>query len=352
MVAIAHRYADEYVQNPPRSHQLFLVYGSDAGLVRERSRALLQIDAGSASGSSETLSLSGDAIASDPNALLDEVHSLRLFDQVRSAIRISLGARNLIPVLELLLRSAPFEARIVVEAGPLKPTAPLRKWFESQATAVAIECYSDQPNDLRRLIVHQISSCGASIESDAIEVLAEILGEDRGVTRSEIEKLCLYTNGQRPVTLRDVADVLITPSSIDGSDIIMDAVLGNEHATIESLSAIATLSSEFNAISSKLLRHILALHAARAQVAAGLGRNVALQNFLRSLNAFQKMKEISAGLNLDTGADTVALVDRFYALVRETRHTSLLADTKLSYALIALARLSKMRQGRKTPSIL
>ncbi|WP_298358906.1 DNA polymerase III subunit delta [Rhodoblastus sp.] len=347
MVAIAHRHADEYVRNPQHSHHIFLVYGGDAGLVAERSRALLRIEAGSATGSDETLSLSGDVVATDPNALLEEVHSLRLFDQARSAIRISLGGRNLIPVLDLLLRSAPFQARVVVEAGPLKPSAPLRKWFESQASAVAIECYSDQPKDLRRLIAQQIASVGASIDSDAIEMLAEILGEDRRVTRSEIEKLCLYTNGQRAVTLNDVADVLTTSSSIDGSDIIMDAILGNEDATIESLNAIAMHSSEFNGVSSNLLRHILALHTARAQVAAGLSQNVALQNFVRALNAYPKIQEISSALDLERCADTAALLDRVYALVRETRQTVVLADTKLSYALIALAHASKTRRGQK-----
>jgi DNA polymerase-3 subunit delta len=347
MASVAHRHADEYVRSPQRSHLIFLVYGTDAGLVSERSRALLQTDAGPDSASGEMLILSGDAIASDPNALLDEIHSLKLFDQAPSAIRISVGARNLIPVFDLVLRSAPFEARIVVEAGALKPTSPLRKWFESQTLAVAIECYSDQPKDLRRLIVQQISSRGAAIDPDAIEMLAEILGEDRGVSRSEIEKLCLYTNGQRSITLCDVAEVLTASSSVDGSDIIMDAILGKQDAIIEALSAIPTHSSEFNAVSSNTLRHILALHTARVQVAAGSGRDAALQNFLRSLNAFQKKKEISSGVDLEGDADTVRLVNSFYALVRETRRTGLLADVKLSHALIALAHLSKKRQRGK-----
>ncbi len=348
MATVAHRHADEYVQNPQRSHHIFLVFGTDAGLVSERSRALLQAEAGPVSGPGETLSLAGDAIASDPGVLLDEIHSLRLFDQAPSAIRISAGARNLIPALDRVLRSAPFEARIVVEAGALKPTAPLRKWFESQASAVAIECYSDQPKDLRRLIVQQISSCGAAIESDAIEMLTVLLGEDRGISRSEIEKLCLYTNGQRPVTPGDVVEVLATSSSRGGSDIVMDAILGNEEATIAAFNAIATHSSEFNAISTNILRHILSLHAAGAQVAAGFGRDVALQNFLRALNAFQKKNEILAGLNLEAEAETVGLVNSFYALVRETRHTALLGDAKLSYALFALAHRSKKRQRQKS----
>ena len=179
-------------------------------------------------------------------------------------------------------------------------------------------------------------------------MLAEILGEDRGVSRSEIEKLCLYTNGQqRPITLHDITQVLTASSSVDGGNIIMDAILGNQDATIKSLSAIATHLSVFHTVSTNTLRHILALHAARVQVAAGFGRDAALQNFLRSLNAFAKKQEIIAGLNLDGSVNTVELVNSFYALVRETRHTGLLADVKLFHALTALAHLFKQRQRQK-----
>jgi DNA polymerase-3 subunit delta len=346
MVTIAHRNADEYVQNPQPSHHMFLVYGTDAGLVSERSRTLLRTDIRGKTASHQTISLSGDVVASDPNILLDEIHSLKLFDQGPSAIRLSIGARNLVPALELAMKGAPFEARIVVEAGPLKPTAPLRKWFESQGLAAAIACYSDQSKDLRRLIVQQMSTCGGSIESDAVELLVEILGEDRGISRSEMEKLCLYANGQHAITSRDVSEILATSSSIDGGDMIMDAIFGNMDATIDSLSAIGTQISEFNSVSANALKHIVALHCARIQIAAGSGRDAALENFLRSLNAFKKKQEISIGLNLDDSVDTVQLINSFYDLVREARHNSLLAEPKLARALIALANVFRKMQKK------
>lgn len=350
MVTIAHRNADEYVQNPQSSHHMFLVYGTDAGLVSERSRALLKTDIGGKTASQQTISLSGDVVASDPNILLDEIHSLKLFDQGPAAIRLSIGARNLVPALELAMKGAPFEARIVVEAGALKPAAPLRKWFESQGLAAAIGCYSDQSKDLRRLIVQQMSSRGASIELDAMALLLEILGEDRGISRSEIEKLCLYANGPHAITSRDVAEILATSSSIDGGDIIMDAILGNMDATIDSLNAVGTQISEFNSVSANALKHIVALHSARIQIAAGFGRDAALENFLRSLNAFKKKQEISIGLKLEDSVDAVQLINCFYDLVRDARHTSLLAETKLARALIALANASRKRQKQKPQS--
>ncbi|MGO8737954.1 hypothetical protein [Rhodoblastus sp.] len=345
MVAVAHRHADEYVRNPQAMHHLFLVFGPDTGLVCERARALLLRDGGEPPNMRrETVSLTGDAIASDPNLLLDEIHSLRLFDHAPSAIRVSVGNRNLIPAFELVAKSTPFEARIVVEAGPLKRTAPLRKWFESQSLAAAIECYADQPQDLRRLIDQQISSCGASIESEAAQMLLGMLGEDRLLSRLEIEKLCLYTNGQHAITSNDVIELLAASTSVDGGEIIQDAILGNLDSMIGSMSSLAMNVSDCNSFSMNALRHILAVHLARAQVSAGMSRDAALQTLIRSLNAFKRKQELSVELNLQGSADAAGLVYNFYDLVRELRHSGLMIEVKLSHALTALAHSGRKRK--------
>lgn len=337
MVTIAHRHADEYVQRPRPSHYLFLVFGTDAGLTSERARTLLHAESGGAGASRRTQHYSGDAIVSDPSVLLDEVRSLGLFDLRPASIRISLGARNLIPALELALKSAPFEARIVVEAGPLRSSSPIRKWFDSQTAAAAIECYSDETKDLRRLIDQQVSSSGASIEADAVDMLLDILGEDRLISRTEIEKLCLYTNCQRAITSQDVTELLANSCSLYGGDIILECLLGNVDSAVEALSATATRTSESNAILGNLLRYMLAVHLARAQIAAGVRRDGVLQGLLRSFNAFKKEREISDHLVMDSKTDRTDSVKGAYNLVRDTRQNNLLADAKLSRALIALS---------------
>ena len=342
MVTITHRHADEYVQRPHPSHYLFLVFGTDAGLISERARTLLRAESGGAS--RRMRNFSGEAIVSDPSLLLDEIHSLGLFDLTPASIRISLGAGNLVPALELALKSAPFEARIVVEAGPLRSAAPLRKWFESQSAAAAIECYSDQSKDLRRLIELQISSSGASIEADAVDMLLNILGEDRLISRTEIEKLCLYANCQRAITSQDVSDLLASSCSLYGGDIILECLLGNVNSTVEASTVTATRTSDSNAILSNLPRYMLAIHLARAQIAAGINRDGVLRGLLRSLNTFKNGQPLSDRVIMDSSTDRTEMVKDVYDLIRETRRNNLLAEVKVSRALIVWSKTSNHKR--------
>ena len=49
---------------------------------------------------------------------------------------------------------------------------------------------------------------GLSIAPDALADAVSRLGSDRGVTRRELEKLALYAQGQKSVTLEDVRAVM------------------------------------------------------------------------------------------------------------------------------------------------
>ena len=149
-------------------------------------------------------------------------------------------------------------------------------------------------------------------------MLLEMSGEDRLLSRLEIEKLCLYTNGQHAITLNDVMELSAASTSADGGEIIQDAILGHLDSMIGSMSWLAMNVSDCNSFSMNALRHVLAVHLARAQVSAGMNRDGILQTLIRSLNAFKKKQEIFVGLNLQGLADAAGLVYKFYDLVRSS----------------------------------
>src|SRR5690606_9781087 len=111
--------------------------------VAERSAALLAASgAGDMSADPFSLvTLDGDAL-SDPSRLAEEAWTVPLFGG-RRTIRVTATTRNIAPAVEPLLRDPPTDAFIVIEAGDLKPSAPLRKAVERSDTAVALACYSD-----------------------------------------------------------------------------------------------------------------------------------------------------------------------------------------------------------------
>jgi DNA polymerase-3 subunit delta len=77
--AIRSSEADRFVSRPPADTKLFLLHGSDSGLVRERARKLLRALVDDPADPFQLVELDGDELASDPLRLADEANTIPLF---------------------------------------------------------------------------------------------------------------------------------------------------------------------------------------------------------------------------------------------------------------------------------
>ena len=98
------------------------------------------------------------------------------------------------------LAAPPGDALIVIEAGDLAKSGALRRVFEDADNAAAIPCYPDDGRALEDLVRSQLKSRGLSIDEGALNYAVSRLGSDRGITRSELEKLALYAMGEKTVS--------------------------------------------------------------------------------------------------------------------------------------------------------
>jgi DNA polymerase-3 subunit delta len=209
----------------------YLVHGNDEGLIRERSRgivnALLEGDADPL----RLVRFDGDALAREPGTLAEEAYAVSMFGGHR-VIWIELGARDIAAALEPLLKEPPRECAVVVEAGSLKKGTALRTMFEKMSAGAAIECYPDDRRSIGALIEAQARDAGLRIAPDVRDYLAAFLGSDRMTTRGEIAKLLLYAEGKGEITAADVEAIVsdAAPSALD--DAVDQAFLG-DYAGVE-----------------------------------------------------------------------------------------------------------------------
>jgi len=214
MVAVAARETESFVRSGFSSFPIILLYGPDEGLVSERAAAIAS--ATTAGDKGNILRMDGDDIASDPFRLADEANAISMFGGVR-AIRVRLGAKSVAAGLEPLLAQPPIDARVIIEAGDLKPNHALRQMLEKSRSAAASPCYPEDARDLARLIDESLSQSGLSIAPDARSMLIGLLGEDRRRSRGEIDKLVLYCAGRTSITMEDVLAIVsdAAPQSVD-----------------------------------------------------------------------------------------------------------------------------------------
>src|ERR1700681_3525839 len=190
MTALKAAQVDAFVARPDPARPVVLVFGPDAGLVRERAEALIRGAVDDPRDPFALARLAGDDLAGEPMRLVEEAHTVPLFGG-RRAVWVKAGSRNFVAAVEAVVASPPADCRIVIEAGDLRRNAPLRAVCEKAKSAAVLPCYADTERDLIRLVDDEMRDARLTIAPDARAALASLIGGDRQASRSEIRKLAL-----------------------------------------------------------------------------------------------------------------------------------------------------------------
>ena len=342
MVALRTGEIDGFLARPDPRRPIVLVYGPDAGLVSERTTALLAAAASDNSDPFAIVPLEGDAIASDPGLLQDEARTFGLFGG-RRIVRVRAGSRNFAPALEALLDDPP-EALVLIEAGELRPTSPLRSLCEKSPAAAVIPCYADNERDVMRLIERALKEAGLTIDPDARDELVGLLGADRLASRAELDKLALYAQGKGRVGLDDVQAIIADASALVLDDAIDAAAAGEREAALVALRKARAAGVSATSILSAAIRHVVNLHRLRLSIDRGARPSEVIENakpkiFFRRKPAFER-----ALARLDAAALEGTITSLSLANLEARRNFSL-ADAIVERALLNLARGARSRSS-------
>lgn len=268
MAALKTSEIESFVARPDPARAVVLVFGPDAGLVSERADAIVRASVDDAADPFALVRLDGDALASDPARLIDEATTVPLFGG-RRAIRVRAGGRNFVPAVEALLAAPLRDCRVVIEAGDLKKSAPLRSAIEKAKAAVAIPCYVDGEREIARLVDDEMRSAKLTLAPDAREMLIPLLGGDRRASRAELQKLILYAQGKDRVELDDVVAVVADASAQELDALVDAAFSGEKEDTERELAKAEVARIHAAAIIGAALRQCERLHVLALDVAAG-----------------------------------------------------------------------------------
>src|SRR5258706_1321852 len=93
MVALRGKEIEAFLVRPDPGRPIILLYGPDAGLVRERADALMASAVDDPNDPFSLVRLDGDELAAEPSRLVDEAMTVPLFGG-RRAIRVRAGSRR------------------------------------------------------------------------------------------------------------------------------------------------------------------------------------------------------------------------------------------------------------------
>ncbi|HEX3699592.1 MAG TPA: DNA polymerase III subunit delta [Phenylobacterium sp.] len=189
---------ERFLKAPEPAIRAALIYGRDAGVVRDRGHELARRIAKDPDDPFDVAQLTDGDLEADASRLEGELAAQSLMGG-RRLIRLRLTSDKAGPdklAAEAIARHAAGElnpdAFLLIEAGALGRDSSLRKIAEKADGAAVIPCYEDEPGDVARLARELLAKDGVGLTAEALALLVARLPKERGVARQELERLALY----------------------------------------------------------------------------------------------------------------------------------------------------------------
>ncbi len=337
MTALKAHEVARFLTRPDLSEGIFLAYGPDGGLVRETAQRLIRQLSGDDPASANISIFEGSELASDPSQLVLEARSGSLFGGKR-IIRVRNATKALVmPLTEL--RDDPGGTAIVLEADNLAPRDALRALVEAAKLGRALPCYPDSDETLMALMRETFNQAGIRTDSDVVPTLREILGNDREITRRELEKLSLYAASTKSLTREDVL-LLCADNGALAIDAILDAT-GGGHAEKLELALNRALAANVNPqqLLAMLTNHFANLRRWRTEVDTGKTARSVLDG-VKPKPHFSRMNALEQQLRIWTDLALATATERLLQATSDTRRRPALSDAVLRRTTLALCMMA------------
>ena len=328
-----------FLQRPDPETRAVLLYGPDAGLVRERAETIARSVCPDLKDPFRVADLGAAVLAADPARLADEAAQLSLTGS-RRVVRVRGAGDTLGKLFAEFLEEEPGDAFVVLEAGDLPSRSALRRAFEAARHGAAIGCYPDTPRDLAAVIRDTLSEHQITASRDATLFLVEHLGGDRLLTRSELEKLALYAGDGGRIDLEDARLSVSDTAGIEVDDAVMAAAEGDAARLERALGRIFHEGESAVSVLRALLRHLHRMHLLVTRLSVG----ASIEEVLRTARPpifFKQQDSFRRQLTLWTEARLRPQLDRIATAELNTKTTGLPAETICREVMLGVAQAAR-----------
>lgn len=270
---IAPRTIDRFLGDPDPQIVAVLLYGPNQGLVKERADRLAAAVCGAVDDPFRSVSIAEQDLRADPGRLADERAAIA-FGGGRRVIRVAPAGDGALTALENATALAEGDGLIILQAGELTPRSKLRKACEQADKVAVVACYADDQRSLGNVIRETLAEFGLSPSPDALAYLVDHLGDDRMVTRAELEKVALYAgagtgDGGTVLGLDDVQACVGDSAEKNLDSLIHAVVTGDGPGTDRAFRGALETGAAPVAVLRAAQRLFQKLHLAATEVAAG-----------------------------------------------------------------------------------
>ncbi len=332
--------AVEALLRDPGGWRAVLLYGDDAGLVRDRGSRLTRTVAGTVDDPFRVVELERDAAS----RLAEEMASPPLTGG-RRVVRVREASDSVVASVQAAL-AVNGDGLLVLEATALPPRSKLRTLIERADRAAAVPCYAPEAAVVGTEIRAVLRTRGVSADDDALAWLEGHLGGDLAVVRGEAEKVALHAGAGGRIDLAAARACIGDLAGLSLEDALFAATSGDVAEADRSLEIALGEGATAVAVLRGALLHVQRLQRARLAMGGGAmladaARSARPPVFFRREPAFRR------ALGLWTEAALANAATRLSAAERACKRTGAPEATICRNAILGLAQRGAAARTRE-----
>ncbi len=308
-------------------------------MVREYASTLSKIYSKSDNEEGEIVIVDDAEPGASTDKLAIELQMIPMFGGMKT-VRFRPGTRTNMNLVEEMVANKDLPSYLIVEGGDLKKNAKLRQIFEKSKHAVAIPCYADDSRSLSQMIDEELAKAQITMAPPVKQYLASLLGADRGVSRTEIQKLLLYTSGKSSIEMEDIDAIIGDSSALSLDAIIFAATGGNLKQALVNLDKAIASGNATAGILAALNRHMARLHKARTEMDKGEKPDFVVKRLRPPLH-FKLQDEFKRQLYRWNERQILAAMDLIQQTTLRTRTKNTMDIVFVERLLMSLSQMAK-----------
>lgn len=210
------------------SFQGALVFGYDESMIQYYAKKIARLIVSDLKDDFCVREITASQIKENPSLVLDELNALSLMGG-RRLVWIKNATESIGSMIDDVLQQVKTNNFLLITGDAFNKNASIRVLCENHPKMLAIICYPDEVNDIRLLIQNTLTQNGYKITPDALGSFLESVGQSRGITLSELDKLMTYQKNDKLITSETIQRV-IDNSSTFSFDSLCFAICEGNHA--------------------------------------------------------------------------------------------------------------------------
>ena len=206
----------------------FLIYGENEGHKKE----IIQVIKNKLERDVE--SYDETQILNNNELFYEKVFNQSLFEKEKMII-INRCTEKIYEIIENILEKNISDVKIILNANVLEKKSKLRNLFEKDKKFIVIPTYKDNSITLVEIAKKFFYNYKISISQETINLLVSRCNGDRGHLKSELDKILIYINDKKSITLEEIYKLTNLAENISINELVDTSLSKNFQKTSEIL---------------------------------------------------------------------------------------------------------------------